>query len=276
MAECSRCRKLRRTVLPWEMICQNCHRNEPKSKCGVCGKERRFVVESAGVCHECVMRAARRTEIECAKCGKSKPPSRLYGDYCSVCQWKVNCGKGTCSACGKDKAYAHKEYQLCRQCNLNRLARRRIQRYVETVSITNKYSLTLFHHFIGLINCERVNEVTRLRVYEFGGFLQNHQFNGPLTRESVGELITTLPGKRYAGLRLCLKRLAALLLDPENGKYLEECRRRIKLPVLISSLQVELIAVFKKYDLWLSAQRRNTPTVRLTHLRILASVVRRI
>lgn len=251
------------------MICDSCYRNEPKSKCGVCGKEKRFVVEGAGVCPRCVMRVARRTEIECAKCRKSKPSAKLYGNYCSLCQWKINCGKGRCLGCDKDKAYVHQKFKLCRHCNLNRIAPRRMQGYVETFSISNEYNLSLFHYVIGLINCERVNEETRLRVQEFDTFLQGHQFNGPLTWESIAELITTLAGKKYARVRLCLKQLGELLLDPANDGDLEECKRRIKLPALISSLEADLIAVFKKYYLWLSTERRNTPTASLSDLRTL-------
>jgi hypothetical protein len=269
MVECMRCHKQRRTLLLRQMICDGCYNNEPKTKCGVCGKEKRFVAEGAGVCPECVVRATKGDEIECARCGKSKPASKPFGVYCSLCQWKINCGKGRCSCCNKEKPYVHQEFKLCRRCNLNRVAPRRLQRYLGTVSISNEDNLTLFHDLIALIKRERINDETLLRVREFGTFLQTHQFPNPLTGESILELRTTMPGKKYARLRLCLTQLGELLLARANDRGLLEYKGRIKLPALVSSFDADIIVVFKKYDLWLRTERRNVSTARACDLRIL-------
>src|ERR1700682_5661636 len=107
VAKCKRCRQRRKTVLLGEMICEVCHRKEPKATCCVCGKEKRFVKDGAGLCPLCIRRALLLTEIECARCGRSKPVAKPYGAYCQDCQRIVNCGEGRCSRCGKDKPYVH-------------------------------------------------------------------------------------------------------------------------------------------------------------------------
>jgi hypothetical protein len=268
VVECSRCRKQGRTARLGELICNSCYQSEPRANCSVC-KEKRHLPYGSSVCRICIRRAARPAPIECAKCRKNKPPAKLGGDYCYGCQWEVNCDKGRCSGCNKDKVYRDKKYELCHRCNVNRHAPRRLEKYLETVSIPNEYNLTLFHHFIGLISCERVTEETFLGVRALGIFLQTHQFNSPLTWETILELTTTLPGRKNDRLRLCLKHLGELLLDPANDESLEECKRRIKLPVVISSLEADLVAVFTKYDLWLRTERRNSPTDRRNKLRTL-------
>lgn len=269
VAECKRCRKLRRTILLGQMICKGCYKNEPKAKCGVCGKASRFVADGAGVCPKCVVRATRCNGIDCPRCGKSSPLAKPYGVYCSLCQWKINCDMGKCSCCNKEKPYAHKALKLCRRCNLNRVAPRRLKKNLDSISISNEYNPALFQDLIALIKEERVNEETRVRISEFGKFLQTHQFHEPLTGASILELGATLPGKRYARVRSCLKQLGKLLLHRANDAGLEEYTRRIELPLVISSLEADLVGVFKKYDFWLRTERRNGATTRGCHLRIL-------
>ena len=267
VVKCKRCRQRRKTVLLGEMICEVCHRKEPKATCGVCGKEKRFVKD--GLCPLCVRRAILLTKIECARCGRSKPVAKPYGAYCQDCQRIVNCGEGRCSRCGKDKPYVHRKDKICRRCNLNRHAPKRLQRYLETVRITNEYNLTLFRHLAGLINWATVNERTWNRFHEFAVFLQSHQFDGPLTWGSIRELRATLLGKRYAHVRSCLEQLGELLLEPAIDEDVEECEPESKPLVPISSLEADVIAVSKKYDLWVRTERRNTPRASLNHFRTL-------
>lgn len=269
VVECTRCHKQRRTLLLSQMICEGCYRNEPKAKCGICGKARRFVADGAGVCPKCVVRATQCSGIECPKCGKSNPLAKPNGVYCSLCQWKINCGVGRCSCCDKEKPYAHQALKLCRRCNLNRVAPRRLKKNLDSVSISNECNLALFQDLIGLIKEERVIEETRVRISEFGRFLQTHQFPEPLTAASILELRTTLPGKKYARVRLCLTQLGELLLDRADDKGLAEYKGRIKLPAIILSFNAGIIAVFKKYDLWARTERRTTRTTRACHLRTL-------
>ena len=269
VVECKRCRKRRRTKLLGEMICRTCYDNEPKANCGVCGKEKRFVTEGAGVCHDCIKRAAQPATIECAKCGKSKAPAKAYGDYCRQCQKRVNCGEGTCSRCGEHKPYLHVKYKLCRRCNRNRRTQKRLQGYLETVIISHEYNLTLFRHLTGLINWESLNEETRLRFKDFGEFLQSYHFDGPLTWEDILKLKEALPGIRYFRVRSCLEQLGELLLDPRKDEDLAECQRRSRPLEPVFPLGASVVAVLKKYDLWLRTERKNALGARRNHFAML-------
>jgi hypothetical protein len=181
VVECKRCRNRRKTLLVGQMICQTCHVKEPKTNCGVCGKQKRFVTDGAGVCPACVKRATQPVEIECAKCGRTKLLAKPGGEYCKPCQKKVNCGEGKCTGCGKVKQFILKKERLCNGCYMTRYAPRGLQKCLDTMSISNEYNLTLFRHLVGSIKCERVDEEDRRRFSEFGRFLQSHHFDGPLT-----------------------------------------------------------------------------------------------
>lgn len=151
VAECKRCRRRLKIVSLERMICQTCHKHEPKAICGVCSLEKRFLTEGAGVCPDCVKKARRCTEVECARCGRTKPLAKLGGEYCKPCQTKVNRGEGRCSGCGKDKQYVLKKAKLCNRCYTIGYAPRGLQKNLETVSISNEYNRTLFSHLVGLI-----------------------------------------------------------------------------------------------------------------------------
>ena len=180
VGECKRCLVRRRSALSAEMICDPCFRKEPKQKCSVCGTEKRFVADGGGVCPVCIRRRTAATNIECAKCGKGKPPAKPGGAYCKRCQKKVNYGNGTCSGCGKDKPYfMHKTKKLCNACARKYYAPNRLRRYVETVIIPSEYNLSLFRRFVELINWEKVTKRVHDRVRRFGNFLQTHKFRRP-------------------------------------------------------------------------------------------------
>lgn len=276
IGECKRCSKQRVIVLSTVMICQPCYKIEPKAYCGVCGWEKRFVTDGAGICPDCIKRISKRdsrpTEIECAKCGKTKPPAKPDGDYCKLCQRNLDYGHGRCSGCGKDKPYRNKRDNLCGWCYVNRLAPRSLRRYLERVSITNEYNLTLFRHLTALINWERVNEEDRLRFSDFGKFLQSHQFEGPLSWASILKLNSELSGAKFRCVRSCLEQLGEILLDPAEKETLDESARRSKPLVPIAGFQDDVIALLKEYDLWLRTERTNTPKARSNHFETLAAL----
>ena len=265
VAECKRCRRRLKIVSLERMICQTCHKHEPKAICGVCSLEKRFLTKGAGVCPDCVKKARRCTEVECARCGRTKPLAKLGGEYCKPCQTKVNRGEGRCSGCGRDKQYVLKKAKLCNRCYTIGYAPRGLQKNLETVSISNEYNRTLFNHLAGLIDWETADEEARRRFRDFGKFLQTYRFDGPLTWGSILKLKSELPGARFVYVRHCLHQLGELLLDPSKDETLEECKRRIRPLVSISSLEADVIAVFEKYDLWLRTERKNTPSVRRGH-----------
>ncbi|MBC8028492.1 MAG: hypothetical protein H7Z16_00105 [Pyrinomonadaceae bacterium] len=66
-------------------------------------------------------------------------------------------------------------------------------------------------------------------------------------------------------MRSCLEQLGELLLDPAKDEDLEECLSGINPLVPIASLHADVIAVLKKYDLWLRTERKNTPKSRRNH-----------
>lgn len=265
VVECKRCHKRRKTVLLDQMICQACHGKEPKTSCGVCGQQKRFVMEGSGVCPACVKGATLPIEKECGRCRRIKPLAKPGGEYCKPCQRKVNCGEGKCSGCGKVKQFILKKERLCSGCQMNRYAPRGLQKCLDTVSISNEYNLTLFRHLVGSIKWEAVDEEDRRRFTEFGRFLQSHRFDGPLTWGSILKLQSELRGGRFARVRACLQQLGELLLDPSKDESLEEYKRRNQPLVPISSLAADVIAVLKKYDLWLRTERKNTPNARHNH-----------
>ena len=264
IVECKRCRKSRPTLLLWVMICESCYLNEPKTNCGVCGKEKRFVTDGGGICPKCT-RASVPTEIECAGCGKKKRPAKRGGKYCKQCQMRVNFGRGVCSGCTRDQNYTHKTKRLCGRCALNHWAPNRLRTFIETIRISDEYNLALFRHLTGLINWKSVNEEDRFQIYDFGRFLQSHKFEEPLSWGSIRKLRTALSGASFRGVRSCLEQLGKLLLDPAKDEDLNEGMGGINPLVPIASLHEDLIAVFKKYDLWLRTERKNTPKSRRNH-----------
>lgn len=270
MAECDRCHQMLRTILRGVTICEYCYRKEPKANCGVCGRLRRFVTDGSGVCPDCVRRAALPGTIECARCGKEKPPARLHGEYCVQCQKRVNRGEGVCSCCGREKPYVHKKDKLCCLCNLNRHARKRLKRFVDTVVIDDKYNRRLLDCVVGTINWEMVDENVYLRVRSFGTFLQAHHFEGPLTWNAIIRLKRMLTGAKYTGakhkwVRSCLDQVGELLLGVCKEGDLDEDLRGIKPLARISPLSANIIALLEKYDLWLRTERKNTPGARGNH-----------
>ena len=264
---CRGCGYRRRTVLLGQMICHGCYVTEPKATCGICGEDKRFVADAAGVCPDCVKRAALPSEIECAKCVRSKAPGKAGGIYCKHCAGRLSRGKGVCSGCGKNKSYYHKKDKLCSSCSVNQHAKTKLRRDLETVSISNESNLALFRHLVERINWETVNEEIRLRLSEFARFLQSHHFDGPLSWVSIHKLKADLPGLKYYRVRYCLEQLGELLLDPLENENLEDCKRRNKpvIPISLLPLPANVSAVFKKYDLWLSTERKNTFKVRRDH-----------
>lgn len=155
--------------------------------------------------------------------------------------------------------------KLCSRCVLNHWAPSRLRRYVETVNISHEYNLTLFHHLTGLINWETVNEEKRSQLYDFGKFLQCHKFEEPLTWESILKLKADLTVAQFERVRCCLEQLAELLLGPEKDENWEDCMNGINPLVPLASLQADVIAVFKKYNLWLRTERRNNRKTRRNH-----------
>ncbi len=270
VGDCKRCFIRRRSALSTEMICHPCYIKEPKAKCTVCGIEKRFVTDGGGVCPECIRRTTAPADIKCARCGKKKPPAKPGGEYCKPCQKKVNFGSGICSGCRQNKPYQHKTDRLCNSCTLNRYAPKRLRRYLETVSISSEYNLSLFLRLTGLINWEKVNRRVYDRFRRFGRFLQSHKFEGPLTWEAILKLKADLPGVKLRPVRSCLEQLGDLLIDPAVDETIEMTKKRLRPLVPISQIQGDAAAVLQKYDFWLRTERKVTSTRRRSHFETLA------
>ena len=264
IVECKRCQRRKITVLLGDRICPTCYQAEPKANCSICGLEKRFVTDGGGVCPKCIERTS-PTEIECAGCGKKKRPAKRFGTYCKPCQIRVKCGSGICSSCKKDGQYRPYTNKLCNKCALNYWAPSRLRRYVETVSISDEYNLTLFRHLTGLINWETVNEEVHIQLYDFGKFLQCHKFEEPLTLGTILKLKADLTVAPFERVRCCLEQLAELLLGPAKNENWEECMNGINPLVPLAALPANVVAVFKKYNLWLRTERRNNRKARRNH-----------
>lgn len=216
------------------------------------------------MCPKCI-RTSRAIEIECAGCGKKKRPGKRGGKYCAPCQARVSCGRGICSNCKKDRLYRHRVNKLCKSCTLNYWAPNRLRKYVERVSISHEYNRTLFSRLTELINWETVDEEERSQLYEFGKFLQSHKFEEPLSWESILKLKADLPAAQFLRVRGCLEQLGELLLGPEKDESWEECINGINPLGPVALLQTDVVAVFKKYNLWLRSERKNNRTSRVHH-----------
>jgi hypothetical protein len=163
----------------------------------------------------------------------------------------------------------HKTKQLCKRCALSRWAPKRLRRYVETVNISNEYNRTLFHRLAGLINWETVDEEVRIHFYDFGKFLQGHNFESTISWEGIRELRSKLAGAQFRCVRDCLEQIGELLLGPPKDDDSEECVIRINPLVPIASLQADVIEVMKTYEVWLRSERRNKPIARRHHFETL-------
>lgn len=253
------------------MICQTCHKHEPKHLCGECGEPKRFVTEaSSGNCPDCIKKAARAIEVKCRKCGRTRRPRKPGGEYCTPCQARVNCGRGKCSGCGKNRQYVVKRERLCSACFNNRSVPQRLPKLLKRVRIYDQYNQTLFRHFASLIDCEKANGQTWSRVTDFVRFLNTYHFSNPIKWESIIQLKSELAGPRFHYVRQCLQQLGDLLLDPSKDETLEECKIRIKPIVPLASLEPEATAFLARYDLWLRTERQNTTITRQNHLQKLA------
>ena len=144
--------------------------------------------------------------------GRKNGQRKRGGKYCKPCQRRVRCGRGKCSSCKKDRPYIHMAKKLCYRCALNHWAPNRLRRYVETVSISHEYNLTLFRHLTGLINWKMVNEEDRSQFCEFGKFLQCHKFEEPLTWGTILKLKADLPVAQFNRVRGCLEQLGGTLV----------------------------------------------------------------
>ena len=265
VGECIRCLILRRSALATRTICEPCFRKEPKSRCLVCGREKRFVIDGGGVCPDCVRRKTQLAEIECARCGKRKPPANQLGKYCEFCQGRVNFGSGICSGCGKDKPYIRKAKKLCNNCTLTLYAPNRLKRFIETITIPNEYNRSLFQHLVGLIDWAKVNNPVYARYKAFGRFLQRHEFAGPLTWEAILKLKAELPGLKLRVVRSCLDQLGDTLINPAIDESIETTKKRISPLAPISQIDGPDLALMHKYDCWLRTERKVTSTVRRCH-----------
>jgi hypothetical protein len=159
--------------------------------------------------------------------------------------------------------------KLCYRCALNHWAPNRLRRYVETVSISHEYNLTLFRHLTGLINWKLVNEENRIQFCDLGKFLQCHKFEEPLTWGTILKLKADVPVAQFNRVRGCLEQLAELLLGPMKDEDWEECMNGINPLAPLDSLDMDVIAVFKKYNLWLRTERRNNRKARRSHFKTL-------
>ena len=263
IGECKRCLLRRKSVVSAKMICATCYLKEPKDKCTVCGKEKRFVMDGGGVCPTCIRRSTSPADIECTRCGKKKPPARRGGECCKLCDQKVSFGSGICSGCGKHKPYKHKGDRLCQMCKGRRYAPRLLRSLLRRVRISNKYNDNLFRRLTEVINWENVDHNTYSRLYRFGRFLQGHTFEGPLTWEAILKLKTSLPGVKFQGVRSCLNQLGDLLLDPAVDETFEMAKKRLWQPLAsISQIPNDEFAILQKYDSWLCTQRKITSSMR--------------
>jgi integrase len=145
-----------------------------------------------------------------------------------------------------------------------------LRKFVETVNIPDEYSRDLFLRLVALIDWETAGEETRRVFSQFGRFLQSYHFDRALTWESIIKLKSELAGRRFEFVRRCLHRLGELLLDPSKDETLEECQRRLRPLVLKASLAADVMAVLKKYELWLRTERKDATLARRYHLRVLA------
>lgn len=110
-----------------------------------------------------------------------------------------------------------------------------------------------------------VNANVYFRARSFGIFLQTYYFEDPLTWNTIIKLKRTLAGAKYKQVRSCLDQVGDLLLGVCKEGDLDEELRSIKPLARISSLSPNIIALLKKYDLWLRTERKNTPAARRNH-----------
>jgi hypothetical protein len=271
IGECKCCLRRRKSVVSATMICTTCYLKEPKDKCTVCGKEKRFVMDGGGVCPKCIRRSASPADIECTRCGEKKTPAKRGGEYCKPCQKKISFGSGICSGCGKHKPYEHKRDRLCLMCKKNRYAPRLLRSFLLRVRISNKYNDRLFRWLTEMINWEKVDHNTYSRLVRFGRFLQGHTFEGPLTWEAILKLKTSLPGEKFQGVRWCLNQLGDLLLDPVVDETFEMAKKRLWQPLAsISQIPSDEFAIMQKYDFWLRTERKVTSSLRRGYFQRLA------
>lgn len=242
------------------MICYRCYWNEAKAKCGLCGREMRFIADSGGICLDCKHWGWGPEEITCTKCGKNRPPASRCSELCRSCHERR--GRGKCSRCNRDCSYVLKTAKLCKRCAHNEQAPKRLRIFIEKVGISNEIDRSLFQKLVETIDWNRVDEEFCRHICDFGTFLQSHTLKQPLTWSNIRKMCYDLKAHKFRRVRECLEDVGQLLLGPRN-EQIDELELNSLKPV--AWVAPELQVIMGKYDRWLCDERNDAALSRKRH-----------
>lgn len=307
---CEVCGLLRYTNKRNRDICLECYRREGSVKCKRCQRMKHLVAQATGLCprcteivsrrvdrcsrcdevtsiynseellclkcHQAVERITRRkanaVEVRCSGCGKRCISMQARRSICHLCMKRETNGEGICSTCGKTKVIHNKSKHLCMTCYQNSIAPKALQRYVSSFTSPFPYNKELFDYAASTIDwpsvTERVNEGFR----RFGRFLQEREFENPLSWDQIEEALPALsPANRNVP-----KQIRGLLL--RVGDVLAGCGklesreaytlRRFALNPIQKSPE-NIRKCLQQYTRWLTERGNSFHTVR-QHLQTLA------
>lgn len=229
---CAACARKVRRLQPDSPLCLKCSRRLSKVMivCEKCGRADYPVISDPGHCRKCHLNALQRSALKlrlrkfvCCACGLTKisPPNSEM--ICKVCYEKRRTSKGRCTVTACTGSIYNKKLQLCRYHNADRLAPKRLSKYITSydspfpqnvryfLALTAKLRLTKCNVDEGSI---RVTDLCRYRA--IGEYLKSHELPEILSWHAIHEALPKARKRSQRGLMRVQLIRAGLL---ELGKH---------------------------------------------------------
>jgi hypothetical protein len=301
---CEECKRPRRTK-QWFDVCDTCVRKLPKVRCDACAKsvvklqpdsplcrqctgtfsKQRIVCERCaqtdyplisdpGLCRRCHKNANLRLwrkslpqKMVCCDCGLPKRCFSKSEMVCQMCYKKRRNGEVRCTFTGCTKVILNKNLQLCRFHSEDRLAAKRLSKYIKTYASPFPANVRYFFMLTAKVNFAndntqettvRLRDVKRYRA--IGEYLKIYELPERLTWQAIQEALPNLNSRGRARNRLIRSALLELGnlcfqngLLPDWNAYLYE-QRCDKYLQSAPPMFVDHVAGFEK---WASAGMLN-------------------
>ena len=211
---CAACIRKVRRLQPDSPLCLRCAGRLSKLMivCEKCGLADYPVISDPGHCRRCHLNARSRRNVKlrlrkimCCACGLTKTSIPNSEMICKTCYEKRRTSKGRCTVTGCTGSSWNKKWQLCNYHNQNRVAPRRLSKYIKSYASPFPQNVRYFSALtakLKLTNCNADERSVRFidlcRYRAIGEYLKSHELPEMLTWQAIHD---ALPKARKRGKR---------------------------------------------------------------------------
>ena len=232
---------------PNSSLCRRCagKYSNQISTCEKCGRADYQFLSDPGLCRKCHINALHRIwvkslpqDIVCVCCGFTKPCCSKSESICEACYDKRRNGEVKCTFIGCKRLIENKKWQLCKWHNEDRLALKRLSKYIKSYVSPFPQNVRYFLTLTATIRLPNGNaDETTVRAKELmryraiGEYLKSYELPESLTWQAIHEALPKLSKRgrsRSKFIRSGLLELGNLFLQerllPNWDCYLSEQR----------------------------------------------------